>query len=725
MKKTRNLLAVTFCAALMILGMDLRTVAQQSPKRPEQTGESPRDLGRNAGTGDPVLRTGSWELDGIKTTAFHPDLPPRETLDLPVDTRERSGISWSVSGYLIKAAVVFMDLKEIVTGTNAADANPSLTVLVKTEVMTLKDVGGKNDYLPMRCNIDFTLASGDKGGGTWRDFKVYAARYPDYKKDEFTCGGNLRPPYIGGKDFTLNVELRFYTSKPVDVTYHFHYRFRGWKVANPATSGSTNSPEDAGVGPSDRDGQYRWAQKQDAAALESRLISKAARLFNSPSVNAEKLSSAFADVSVIIADRAGRANFPPGDKDAASSNWSTHKNWAARQDPKGALENLQRKLSAAFAYLSRSQKDLFFADVSVAMAKAEAGGGSNETAAAPQGQDRPLVKPTKSVFGVNDEIAIDYYNAKGSGWDWVIIVNPNSTAEGKGPFSSINDQYGKRFDPNDNSLKERNGTFTFKGLPEGEYEARYVAWYLDGMAGANKVLGPVRFRVGNQGSAAPPPESGSGTNPPSSANPSKDLTGLWRNPGGAGVYRVRQIGSKLVWVVDAVALGSYANVFQGQIIDDKIDGVWEDLPGSPTIGGGRMLLRIESECRFVRVSSVNPYGADVWVKKDSTCDSASLAQRSNPVGAKPARTTTKPATTDKKTGPVVAINDRDRVFEKPKVEEIPGNRGRSNTATAPTNKPNKPAPVVEEIPETNTSSTQAPTARLEIALLFPPECGWS
>ena len=205
---------------------------------------------------------------------------------------------------------------------------------------------------------------------------------------------------------------------------------------------------------------------------------------------------------------------------------------------------------------------------------------------------------------------------------------------------------------------------------------------------------------GPTGTPPATPSAGSGPAAPPPANTRWNLSGLWRNPGGAGVYRVRHVGSKFVWGLDAVAMGSVANMFQGQITDDKIDGVWEDLPGSPTIGGGRMLLRIESECRFVRVSSVNPYGADVWVKKDSTCDSASLAQRSNPSGAKPASTATKP-------GPVVAINDRDRVFEKPKVEEIPGNRGRSNTATAPTNKPNKPAPVVEEIPEDNSTKIAA------------------
>ncbi|HEX6190635.1 MAG TPA: hypothetical protein VFZ40_21470 [Pyrinomonadaceae bacterium] len=210
---------------------------------------------------------------------------------------------------------------------------------------------------------------------------------------------------------------------------------------------------------------------------------------------------------------------------------------------------------------------------------------------------------------------------------------------------------------------------------------------------------------GPTGTPPATPSAGSGPAAPPPANTRWNLTGLWRNPGGAGVYRVRQVGSKFVWGLDAVAMGSVANMFQGQINDDKIDGVWEDLPGSPTIGGGRMLLRIESECRFVKVSSVNPYGADVWVKKDSTCDSASLAQRSNPSGAKPARTATKPATGANEKE---AANAKPKTAEtKPKTEAIADNRARPNPPTAPIRKPNKPAPVVEEIPEDNSTKIAA------------------
>jgi hypothetical protein len=233
------------------------------------------------------------------------------------------------------------------------------------------------------------------------------------------------------EDFTLNYHLKVYEYYAApgyegDVTFHFFYRWAGW--LNPATSDSTNSPGDAGVGALDRDGQYRWAQKQDVRTLESLLISNAARLFNSPSVSSEKLSSAFADISVIIADRAAKAHFSADDKDAASSSWFTHKNRAARQDPKVSLDNLRQRLSAAFTYLSRSQQDLFFADVSVAMAKAEVAAPADQAAqdgpANPAAQDGPFVRPSKSVFAPGERIAVDYGNSKSSGWDWVVIAQP-------------------------------------------------------------------------------------------------------------------------------------------------------------------------------------------------------------------------------------------------------------------------------------------------------------
>ncbi|MBK9155168.1 MAG: hypothetical protein IPM25_13280 [Chloracidobacterium sp.] len=254
--------------------------------------------------------------------------------------------------------------------------------------------------------------------------------------------------------------------------------------------------------------------------------------------------------------------------------------------------------------------------------------------------NRSLVRPTKTLFAPGEEISVEYFNANGSGWDWVVIVDPAKPQLAMGPNGSINNQWAFRFDINDNSAKERSGMARFPALPEGSYEARYISW----AGGNNTPIASEPFKVGNApaapptgpGGAAPPTTGGNSPGTPATpppAAPRWNLTGLWRNPGGEGVYRVRQIDAKVVWGLDATSFGSVANMFQGQMFGDNIDGVWEDLPGSPTIGGGRMLLKVESECRFVRVSSVNQYGADVWVKKDSPCDRQGGGAAGSPVTA--------------------------------------------------------------------------------------------
>jgi hypothetical protein len=695
MKKIRNLAGAVFCGALVIFAMQSWAAAQ----------ENPGNLGENKGVGDPRLRVGSWELVRIETTAKGFANSPRQRKDLSIETRERKGIYWAYGNRKISADLVFENLKEMVSS-NQVGGDVSFKVPVKAAV-TGKGMFSDDpnqDFAAMKCTLDLT-SSGQThnvdANYNGRQYQIYAAslparvpRFSFSKEGEFVCGGdyvwrnlNQRPE----EDFTLNFHL--FVSEAAhgpeyegDVSFHFFYKWKGWDYVSPGPPGD---PGDAGVGPLDRDGQYRWAQKQDARTLESLLISNAARLFNSPSVSSEKLSSAFADISVIIADRAAKAHFSADDKEAASSSWSTHKNRAARQDPKVSLDNLRQRLSAAFTYLSRSQQDLFFADVSVAMAKAEVAAPANQVAqdgpANPAAQDGPFVRPSKSVFAPGERIAVDYGSSKGSGWDWVVITQPAKEREASGSFNGITPDFSFKLEPNDNSLKDRRGTATFPALPEGDYEARYISWAGAGSwagvgtvrAGSNEITARASFKVGN----APPPPPGDRNPPPFKV---KDLTGLWRNPGGTGIYRVRQIGSKLVWGLDAVAMGSFANMFQGQISGDTIDGVWEDLPGSPTIGGGRMLLKIESECRFVRVSSVNRYGADIWVKKDSLCDVTGLTQRSNASGIANA-------------GNKAANN---AIRPVPTVEDIPADKSPKVATNKPATAPRRKPPVVEEIPET-------------------------
>lgn len=141
----------------------------------------------------------------------------------------------------------------------------------------------------------------------------------------------------------------------------------------------------------------------------------------------------------------------------------------------------------------------------------------------------------------------------------------------------------------------------------------------------NSALRPFILRAGQRAevslSKVVGPESSSPGKPPSSSTVT-DLSGLWRNPGGSATYRVRQIGNKLHWIVDAVSAGSFANIFEGDISGTSIEGSWIDLPGSPFLGGGKMSLKIESDCKIVKTGESNRYGAEVWVRKDSRCDSA-------------------------------------------------------------------------------------------------------
>ncbi len=643
MKKNRNLAVAVFLGALVIFGIQSQAAAQEN------------------------LGQGSWDLIKIETTATGFGVA-RRTKELPVETRERPGIFWGYGNRRITADLVFKDLKETVVTKgdpavkwSAGHSDISLGVLVKAAVTGEHPYSNDNtDFVTMKCAFDLKSSSGyemkDPPGFGHR---IYARSYlpgGDYprwflKKGEFECVA-FGFPWLKvepEEDFTFSFRLlvsnccdAFPEDNVIDATFHFFYKWMGWRKAadTPATSGSTNSPGDAGVGPLDRDGQYSWAQKQDASALESRLISNAARLFGSPSVASEKLSSAFADVSVIIADRASKANFSSDDKDAASTNWSTHKNWAAQQGPKVSLDNLQQRLSAAFKYLSRSLQDLFFADVSVAMAKAEVAEPANQAAA--QGSTSGLtIKTKKPVFAPNERIEVEYAYSAANERDWIALAHRG------GP-------------PQDRGLEDRwvyvgnepSGTRTINGVPEGPYDALYIKWE----GGNNREIARVPFTVGtappppptagppppSTPPATPPPTSGppppstppstSGTTPPSTSGPppttgqppatvSSDLSGFWvDDTGGGAVYRVRQLGNKVYWSMDATAKGEYVNVFHGVITGNMIDGEWLDMPGSPlrpALVAATLGLRIESNDRLVKVRSGNHYPAQVWTRQPS------------------------------------------------------------------------------------------------------------
>jgi len=98
-----------------------------------------------------------------------------------------------------------------------------------------------------------------------------------------------------------------------------------------------------------------------------------------------------------------------------------------------------------------------------------------------------------------------------------------------------------------------------------------------------------------------------------------DLTGLWQDDSGAGgIYRLRQVGNSIVWMIDGTSKQSYVNLAVGQISGNTVSAKWVDLPGSPTLGGGDILLRIESNNRLVKISSSAYYGAQAWTRLGAT-----------------------------------------------------------------------------------------------------------
>lgn len=555
--------------------------------------ESPGNLAANSGTGDPVLRVGSWDLERIWTTMLAGDRP-RESLNLPVNTRSRSGLAYIKDPIGITASVNFLDLKKAV-GANSAYTtdDPSLKVIVKTGTMTLDD-GLSQRGISVQCNFDFTLASGEivsPKHAYWntRLFTIKDFLGTRFKENEFACGGPLEPSLKPGQDFTLNFKLVFtgFRGGPVEYTYHFLYQWAGWK---------------------------------------------------------------------------NRSTPPP----MGPAGWNSSAGTAAQQG----------------------------------------GSFSGSGSSAPAGQ-RQLARPQKTVFGVGEGISVDYYNAQGRGWDWIVITQPSRRAQATGEHGAVTPAHSLRFNPNDNSTRELAGTANFPPLPEGEYEVHYISW--DG--GNNRSIHSVPFKVGK--APEPPAQSPPSAGPPATGGPpspadtsfSGDLSGIWRNPGGNAVYRFRQIGNKLHWGVDAVPVGSFANVFQGEVKGRSIEGSWTDLPGSPYLGGGRLFLRIESECRVVKTSEVNHYAAQVWVRRDSLCDVVGLQQQS----AASAKTQTMPkveeipgeTAPDHANRPEPAIRvtgDPSGVFSDPKAA------GTASQRTA-----NKP--VVEEIPDDTEPERISPASK--------------
>ncbi len=110
-----------------------------------------------------------------------------------------------------------------------------------------------------------------------------------------------------------------------------------------------------------------------------------------------------------------------------------------------------------------------------------------------------------------------------------------------------------------------------------------------------------------------------------------DLTGFWQNPGGSAIYRVRQIGNDVYWMVDGTAVGSYANVFFGQISGNTLTGTWVDLPGSPNLGGGNLSLQMQSNDYFIKVGESTLYAAQEWRRQGTSAGVSPSPQNTVPL----------------------------------------------------------------------------------------------
>lgn len=120
----------------------------------------------------------------------------------------------------------------------------------------------------------------------------------------------------------------------------------------------------------DRQSHYDWAKAQNPATLESDLKNKIDLLFQCSSMDAEALSSTFANISVIIARYVPDANCFGGDAGVASTDWSGHKSWGLSKGVDVMRDNLQWKIALALKCMDRSKQISFYADVSVPIAGA-------------------------------------------------------------------------------------------------------------------------------------------------------------------------------------------------------------------------------------------------------------------------------------------------------------------------------------------------------------------
>jgi len=111
-----------------------------------------------------------------------------------------------------------------------------------------------------------------------------------------------------------------------------------------------------------------------------------------------------------------------------------------------------------------------------------------------------------------------------------------------------------------------------------------------------------------------------------------NLTGAWKDDNGV-TYCLRQIGNRLFWRMDDRP--RVHNVFYGIMENENITGEWADLPGGQMVGNGTLVLKIESNNRFVKISQTANYLGSVWTRtNNSECSKKEKPQIKPPQGGR-------------------------------------------------------------------------------------------
>ncbi|HEY3027299.1 MAG TPA: WSC domain-containing protein [Pyrinomonadaceae bacterium] len=136
-----------------------------------------------------------------------------------------------------------------------------------------------------------------------------------------------------------------------------------------AIQGSRCFDIDPGIGNTNRDDHYRWAQQQDSTKLMNNLAWKIGILFNCSSVSGDQLAKGFGQMSGIIADYVSNPACFNNDPAVTGKDRSAHERWARTKTREQVRDNLQWKAVAAMKCLDRDYQVAFFADESVALAR--------------------------------------------------------------------------------------------------------------------------------------------------------------------------------------------------------------------------------------------------------------------------------------------------------------------------------------------------------------------